>query len=232
MPDLTTTTSTDRSGLGEPERRISTGAERLPVNYPRELERDVVSDGSTCYHVRPIRPDDAGRLVAFHHHLLPRSVFLRFFTFHPELSAQEVEHFTCVDYVNRLALVAELDDRLIAVGRFDSEPGETEAEVAFVVLDEFQHHGIGSLLLDELARAARTRGITTFRAETLCENRTMLDVFHHAGFPVTSRVEYGTVILHFPIEPTDSYRAALAERESSRQQRSRGQGFAQNAGEP
>src|ERR1019366_6400557 len=131
--------------------------------------------------------------------------FLRFFSFHPELSPKEVEHFTCVDYVNRLALVAESEDRLIAVGRYDSAPGETEAEVAFVVADEFQHHGIGALLLDELARAAWERGIVSFRAETLSENRAMLDVFHHSGFSVSSSVEYGAVTLHFPIEPTDVY---------------------------
>jgi GNAT superfamily N-acetyltransferase len=193
------------------------------TNYPSELERDVVSDDNLRYHVRPIRADDAVRLVAFHHHLLPRSVFLRFFTFHPELSPKEVEHFTCVDYVNRLALVAEVDECLIAVGRYDGPPGETEAEVAFVVSDEFQHHGIGALLLDELARAAWGRGITSFRAETLCENRAMLDVFHHSGFHVSSTIEYGTVILHFSIEPTDAYRAALANREASRQWRSKTQ---------
>jgi GNAT superfamily N-acetyltransferase len=187
------------------------------ANYPSELERYVVSDTNTHYHVRPIRPDDGPRLVAFHRRLLPGSVFLRFFTFHPELSPNEVQHFTCVDYVNRLALVAEVDDLLIAVGRYESAPGETEAEVAFVVSDEFQHHGIGALLLDELARSAWERGITSFRSETLCENRRMLDVFRHAGFPVSSSVEYGTVNLHFPIEPTDSYRAALADREASRQ---------------
>ena len=123
------------------------------TDYPSELERDVVSDGYLRYHVRPIRPDDAPRLVAFHNDLLPRSVFLRFFTFHTELSPKEVERFTCVDYVNRLALVAEIEDRLIAVGRYDSAPGDTEAEVAFVVADDFQHHGIGALLLDELARS-------------------------------------------------------------------------------
>ena len=189
------------------------------ANYPSELEREVMSDADLHYCVRPIRPDDGPRLAVFHHHLLPRSVFLRFFTFHPELSAKEVEHFTCVDYVNRLALVAESEGRLIAVGRYDSSPGETEAEVAFVVSDEFQHHGIGALLLDELARAAWERGVTSFRAETLWENRTMLDVFRHSGFPVSSSVEYGTVTLRFPIEPTDSYRAALADRQASRQWR-------------
>ena len=159
-------------------------ADGAAANYPSELEGDVVS-GHLQFHVRPIRADDGPRLVAFHHHLLPHSVYLRFFTFHPELSVKEVEHFTCVDYVNRLALVAESGDRLIAVGRYDSAPGETEAEVAFVVSDEVQHHGIGALLLDELARAAWQRGISSFRAETLCENHPMLDVFCHSGFPVS-----------------------------------------------
>jgi GNAT superfamily N-acetyltransferase len=170
-----------------------------PLAYPTELERDVVCDDNVHYLLRPIRPDDAPRLVAFHGHLEDRSVFLRFFGFHPELSPPEAEHFACVDYVNRLALVAEIDGRLIAVGRFESLPGETEAEVAFVVTDEWQRHGIGSVLLDELVRAARQRGITTFRAQTLAENRTMLDVFRHVGFPLTSTVEYGTVTLSFPI---------------------------------
>jgi GNAT superfamily N-acetyltransferase len=155
--------------------------------------------------------------MAFHQRLMPHSIYLRFFTFHPELSPREAEHFACVDYLNRLALVAELDGRLIAVGRFDRQPGDTEAEVAFVVSDEFQHHGIGTLLLDELVKAARERGITTFRAVTLTENRTMLDVFRHAGFPITSSVECGTVTLRFPIEPTDAYRAALAGRDTQRQ---------------
>ncbi len=197
-------------------RAVDDAAPALPVGYPVDLERDVVGDGGLCYHLRPIRPDDAARLVEFHRHLSPHSVYLRFFTFHPTLSATEVARFTTVDYVDRLALVATVGDRLIAVGRFDRAPGASEAEVAFVVADEFQHHGIGSLLLDELARVARQRGVEVFKADTLAENSTMLDVFRHAGFPVTSSIEYGTVILRFPIAPTDEYRAALAAREARR----------------
>jgi GNAT superfamily N-acetyltransferase len=187
-----------------------------PANYPRDLERDVMSDGKTRYHLRPIRPDDGAMLIAFHRHLAPRSIYLRFFTFHPTLTEAEVQRFICVDYVNRLALVAEIEGRLIAVARFDSKPGDAEAEVAFVVADEYQHHGIGSLMLDELARAARRRGITTFRADTVAENHTMLDVFRHAGFSISSSIDFGTVTLRFPIEPTETYQAALAARESKR----------------
>ncbi len=188
-----------------------------PAGYPHDLERDVAGDEGLRYHVRPIRPDDAARLVAFHRQLSPHSVYMRFFTFHPTLSEAEVARFTTVDYVDRLALVATVGDRLIAVGRFDRPPAATEAEVAFVVADEYQHHGIGSLLLDELARAAWQRGVEVFTADTLAENSAMLDVFRHAGFPVTSGIEYGTVTLRFPIAPTDDYRAVLAAREASRQ---------------
>ena len=186
-----------------------------PPKYPRELGAQVIlSDGTWCI-VRPIRPEDAERLIRFHRHLSQRSTYLRFFTVHPTLSADEVKRFTIVDYQDRLALVVERDEELIAVGRFDRIVGTPEAEVAFVVTDDYQHHGLGSLLLDELARAARARGIKTFVAETLCENKPMLDVFHHSGFDVSSQIDCGTVRLRFGIEITQSYRDALATRAES-----------------
>jgi GNAT superfamily N-acetyltransferase len=187
-----------------------------PPNYPSDLGSQVVLPDGTWYSLRPIRPDDVERLIDFHQHLSQRSTYLRFFAVHPRLSADEAAGFTNVDYVNRLALVVEGDGQLIAVGRFDRVIGTSEAEVAFVVADDYQHHGIASLLLDELARAARDRGIKTFVAETLCENRAMLEVFHHSGFDVSTKIEYGTVFLRLGIAVTESYCAALASRDEHR----------------
>jgi GNAT superfamily N-acetyltransferase len=173
------------------------------------------ADGTTC-HVRAIRPEDARGLAAFHGLLSSRSAYLRFFTVHPELSSAEIERFTCVDYDDRLALVVVHDGALVAVGRYDRLPDSVEAEVAFVVTDEFQHRGIGTLLLDDLAEAALQRGITTFVASTLAENHTMLGVFSHSGFRVSSSRDHETISLRFSIEPDDQYRAALlARRETS-----------------
>ncbi len=184
----------------------------LPDGYPAELEFDAVSLEQFHFRVRPIRPDDLDALVRFHDHLSDRSCYLRFFSLHPHLTPEEVERFTHVDYKDRLALVAVHEGRLIAVGRYDRHPGTREAEVAFVVADECQRHGIGSLLLDELASAARAHGLGTFVAETLDENRTMLGVFTSSGFPVTRESELGTVSLRFPIESTRPYREALTRR--------------------
>jgi GNAT superfamily N-acetyltransferase len=187
-----------------------------PPNYPSDLGALVILSDGTCCSLRPIRPNDAERLVEFHQHLSLRSTYLRFFTVHPTLSAKEVERFTTVDYVDRLAFVVERSGQVIAVGRFDRIAGTSDAEVAFVVADDYQHHGLGSLLLDELARAARARGIETFLAETLCENKAMLDVFHHSGFDVSTKIDYGTVWLRFGIEMTESYVGALAARDENR----------------
>ena len=185
---------------------------RAVPGHLADLARDEQTVGGVTVHLRPIRPDDAARLVEFHKGLSTRSVYRRFFFVHPSLSPAEVERFTHVDYVDRLAIVAVDDLRLVAVGRYERRSETTEAEVAFVVADEYQHDGIGTLLLEHLAEAAWRNGITTFVAETLAENRDMLRVFFDSGFPVTSTSESGTISVRFPIEPTDAYEAARASR--------------------
>jgi GNAT superfamily N-acetyltransferase len=161
-------------------------------------ESITLSDGVVVT-LRPIAPEDAAALVEFHRLLSDRTVFLRYFYAHRALGIEEVDHLTRLDGRDRLALVVECAGRLVAVGRYDRSPGCPEAEVAFVVADAFQHHGLGSLLLMRLARAARPVGITTFSADVLTQNSRMLALFHASGFVTTSSVECGTVHLQMAI---------------------------------
>jgi GNAT superfamily N-acetyltransferase len=170
--------------------------------YPDELEATLDLGGDVELHLRPIRSDDDKRLIDFHSRLSFDTVYRRFFSIHPELSPEEVRHFTNVDYVNRLALVVLDGDELIAVARYDRLPGTTTAEVAFVVRDTYQHLGLGPRLLTVLADAAWRRGITEFAAETLFTNRDMMSVFRHSGFPMRSERLDGDISVHFPIDPT------------------------------
>ncbi len=181
-------------------------------HYPFELVDAAETTTGITVHLRPIRPDDDCVLTEFHENLSPESIYRRFFFMHPKLSVAETKKFTHVDYVDRLALVAEHDDRLVAVGRYERIPGTADAEVAFVVADEFQHQGIGTILLERLAGAAWGNGITAFVAQTLSENGDMLEVFSGSGFHVTTTTEYGTVNIRFPIQPDDAYRLAFAGR--------------------
>ncbi|WP_172804067.1 GNAT family N-acetyltransferase [Auraticoccus monumenti] len=184
----------------------------LPVGYPAEWEADVVlSDGGTA-RLRPIRPDDGRLLTDFYARVSEESKFLRFFAPYPVLSPRDVRRFTHVDYVNRAALILTVRDQMIAVGRFDRLEND-EAEVAFLVEDSQQGRGVGPLLLEHLAEAARERGITRFTAEVLPQNRAMVRVFTDAGYRVSRQFEDGVVMVDFPILPTDTSVGVMERRE-------------------
>ena len=141
----------------------ATASERPFTRYVR------CADGLDAVRMRPIRPDGRARLV-FHREPVGTDGYLRFFNVHPELSEKEVEHFT--GSTTRIASrSSSRATEIVAVGRYDRLPRAAEAEVAFVVTDELQHHGIGTLLLDELAAAAWARGIMASSATDLAENR-------------------------------------------------------------
>jgi acyl-CoA synthetase (NDP forming)/GNAT superfamily N-acetyltransferase len=185
--------------------------ESVPT-YPTHWEADVLLLDGSAARLRPIRPDDADALVAFHSRLSAQTIYRRFFSPRPVLPPKDVERFTNVDYRRRLALVAVIDDEMAAVARYDAV-NDDEAEVAFVIEDRHQGRGLGSLLLEHLAAAARERGFHHFVAETLAENRAMLGVFRDAGFEATRTFEDGTVHLRFPIDETPAAVEAMAERE-------------------
>jgi len=174
----------------------------VPVDYPNDLVSEFVTLSGVSLRLRPIRVDDAERLVAFHSRLSPDSIYRRYFSAHPRLTQKEVSHLTQVDYVDRLALVVEDGSGIVAIGRYDRVPSTSTAEVAFVVRDNFQHSGLGHLLLDELAKAAWERGLTEFNAVTLVGNRGMIAVFMHSGFPVTTSHEGEELTVSFSIDPT------------------------------
>jgi GNAT superfamily N-acetyltransferase len=139
--------------------------------------------GSRAFNVRPIAPNDADALVRFHAQLSDQTIRLRYFNLHRNLAPEEVAHFTCFDGFNRVAYVVAHEGEIIAVGRYDRGDRPCRAEVAFVVADEFQHHGLGPMLLERLVQTAKKAGIGEFCASVLAENATMLAVFHCAGFP-------------------------------------------------
>ncbi|HVT77756.1 MAG TPA: GNAT family N-acetyltransferase, partial [Acidimicrobiales bacterium] len=104
--------------------------------------------------IRPIEPSDAPALVKAHDHLSDESRRLRFFRPHPVLSDTEASFFTTVDHYDREAFVAVDGPFIAAVGRYDVvAPGV--AEVAIVVGEPYQHHGLATALLDALAQRAR-----------------------------------------------------------------------------
>lgn len=187
--------------------------------YPAHWEADVLlRDGSTA-HLRPIAPADTDALQRFHTSQSPESVYLRFFAPMPELSPADLHRFTHVDHRGRVALVVTLGDDIIGVGRYERVDAET-AEVAFNVSDAHQGRGLGSILLEHLAAAARENDLRRFVAEVLPQNRRMLTVFREAGYEVSSDYDDGVISLQFAIDPTERSLAVMEAREHRTEARS------------
>ncbi|MEU6038162.1 GNAT family N-acetyltransferase [Actinomadura sp. NPDC047616] len=198
--------------------------ERHAGGYPDHWEADVVlTDGGTA-HLRPIRPEDGPLLRAFYARLSPESIYYRFFSPRPTLSDREVEHFTTVDYDRRVALIATIGTEMVAVVRYDrladgAKPGTT-AEVAFLVEDAHQGRGLGAVLLEHIAAAARERGVRRFVASVLPENRRMTRVFREAGYRAEQRFEEGVIELVLDLEPTETSVEVMVAREHRAESRS------------
>jgi acyl-CoA synthetase (NDP forming)/GNAT superfamily N-acetyltransferase len=180
----------------------------------------LLSDGSAV-HLRPIRTDDAPAIVDLHSRMSERTRYLRYFSPYPRIPERDLERFVTVDHVDREAFVVVTGARIMAVGRYERlGPGSPDAEVAFVVEDAHQGRGIGSVLLEHLAEAARENGITRFVAEVLPQNGGMLRVFGDFGYQVQRRYADGVVHLSFPIAPTERSREVQESREHSTEARS------------
>ena len=171
----------------------------------------VLSDGSTV-HVRPIEPGDGDAIRAFHERQSRESIYFRYFSPRPKLSDDEIDQLTTVDGVDRMAFIAERDDDLLGVARYDRYAGRQVAEVAFFTDDQYNGRGIATLLLEYLAAHAREAGIQGFEAHVLPSNRRMVRVFKQAGFQASSEFADGVIEVTLGIDPTEEAAAAMAER--------------------
>jgi RimJ/RimL family protein N-acetyltransferase len=135
--------------------------------------------------IRALQPDDRDDMLAAVGRTGTQSLQRRFFVVKRGFSEKEIAFFMNIDFVNHVALAALADEGgrhvIIGGGRYIvTEPGK--AEIAFVVIDDYQGQGVGTLLMRHLAVLARKAGLRELIAEVLPENAAMRKVFGKFGF--------------------------------------------------
>jgi acetyltransferase len=161
-----------------------------PSKYPVEYTTEFQAGDGMAFVVRPIRPDDEPLLVDFHRHLSDETVYRRYFVplrLDVRVAHERLLRRCLIDYHNEMALVATYRDhsgeeRLAAVARLVKIADSNRAEVAFLVADQHQHHGLGTYLLERIIYIARKEGFAELEAVLLAENLSMRDLFRRAGF--------------------------------------------------
>jgi RimJ/RimL family protein N-acetyltransferase len=163
-----------------------------PANYSAY---ETLRDGRPV-HIRALRPQDRDAMLAAVARTGKQSLFRRFFGARREFSETEIRFFMNVDFVGHVAIVAEIDEdgkpEIVGGARFIKlDPGA--AEVAFAVIDPYQGHGIGTILMRHIAILAHPAGVQKLVAEVLPENMPMLKVMEKCGLPMTTRRGAGVV---------------------------------------
>ena len=159
------------------------------------LALETLRDGRPM-EIRALRPDDQADFLAAVERTSAESRYLRFFGAKRYFSDNEVAFFVNVDFVNHVALVAVVEEggrpTIVGGGRYVvGQPGQ--AELAFVVVDQYQGQSIGGTLLRHLITIARHYRLKELVAVVLANNSAMLKVFLKCGLHVSTRRETGTV---------------------------------------
>jgi ribosomal protein S18 acetylase RimI-like enzyme len=158
----------------------------------------------TKVHVRQIAAEDEPLLHEAVAAMSERTVYFRFFSPIKRMSDALAHRLAVVDYHDRFALVATTHkpahkERIVGVARYDRAAHTDMAEVAVAVIDEFQRRGLGSVLLAELARVARTHGIRTFQLIVLPENQEMLGLLRKMGWIHQAKLVGGAYEISFEL---------------------------------
>ncbi len=175
-------------------------SQQRPGVIPKSVQI-TLRDGAiiTLRAIDPRRTDEPERILAFGRRLSEESLQMRFFSV-PKISEHGVRIVLDVDHCDRLAIAAVEHDEIVAIGRYARDEKRPQVgHIAFIVQDDRQGCGIGTALLHHLVRLARRNGITEFEGDLYPENRKMLEVLLHAGYPARRRFRNGLLCVGLDI---------------------------------
>ena len=159
---------------------------------------EVLHDGQSVL-IREIREQDTELERRFIEGLSPTSRRFRFLGSLVSPSEELLQQLVTLDPARDVALIALIGEGAeqteIGVARLSAEGDET-CEFAVTVSDEWQHKGLGTLLMQHLINSAVERGIKSMHSFDAADNEPMREFAAHLGFKRTPDPEDGTRVVH------------------------------------
>jgi acetyl coenzyme A synthetase (ADP forming)-like protein len=176
---------------------------------------DVILHDGTALSLRPPRHADSGKLVTFFSHFSPDALYLRFHGF-PTVDSRLVEPIVEPDWSEHGSLVAlsasGRGERVVGIGNY-IRTSATTAEAAFAIAEDFRARGLGTRILEQLAKRARKEKIETFVAYVLPGNNAMLRVLEESGFRLGEELEGGVIEVRLALDAGSELEARSGARD-------------------
>jgi acyl-CoA hydrolase/GNAT superfamily N-acetyltransferase len=174
------------------------------LRYPEEIETHKTLNDGTEIFFRPVKPTDEAALSEMLYSLSPSSIRTRYMTQTMTFPHKDLQQITNVDYSQNLAIVGTVPavsgEQIVGIAQYFLDPKTCAAEVAFLVQDEWQQKGMGTILLEYLTEIAKQRGVKSFYAKVLPTNKPMLTVFYNSGYKVNTEFDGEVYNIKYDIE--------------------------------
>jgi GNAT superfamily N-acetyltransferase len=171
---------------------------------------DIRSHRAGRVRIRPLTATDRARLAEEFVHLSEQTKHRRFGMVAHRLSERDLDRLADIDHQDHeaLAAIAPGTDRIVGVARYIALPDDPgAAEVAVEVDDDWQGHGLGRRLIDELFTRARAEGITRLLAYVSTDNLLVRGwIVRAGGFAVTH--DGDATVYSIPLEQRHTERRA------------------------
>jgi len=188
----------DPSGIVALDARIAVGAPRAKGlvrgghprfairPYPKEWERNLVTESGFACKVRPVRPEDEQLFRDFFHRVNPDDIRQRFFAPIKEFTHAFIARLTQIDYARSMVLVALDHDsgEMLGAVRLHADPDNENAEYAIFVRSDQQGRGLGLSLMQLIIDYGRRQGTRRIYGQVLAENVRMLALARELGFTI------------------------------------------------
>lgn len=136
--------------------------------------------------LRFVEPDDADALQSYVRGLTISSRYRRFLGAASELPPSLLADFTHAGEDDRFSVIAiasiEGLERIVAEARYALNADQASVEFGLSVDDQWQGHGIGAALMQNLQCRAAALGATRLFGDTLRSNEVMMSLARKSGF--------------------------------------------------
>jgi acetyltransferase len=165
-------------------------------SYPTKYESRLVLKNGAEVLIRPVLDTDESLIVDLSRGLSAESLYLRFLRPVSALSKDFLFQLTHLDYDKYFALAAVIrengKDAIIGVARYGYDPEDKITDFAVSIRDDWQHCGLGKLLLLKIFAVGREHGISRFVSIIDSTNQIIKQTLRSTGYEVKYSYENGS----------------------------------------
>lgn len=156
--------------------------------YPFKYVRESVLKDGTSILIRPVRGEDEPAMRRFFESLSDETVVSRFGLLSKSITHEKLVRFCQIDYDRELAFVSvvgEAGKEIIGDATLNKLPDLENAELSFMISDQWQGKGVGNVLMDYCIWVAREIGLKSLWMEIQKDNVRMINFGGKYGFRQT-----------------------------------------------